>query len=267
MPKRIVVCCDGTWSTPDERDVNPANPPEYALAPTNVTKLALAVAPSDPQNGISQLVFYNRGVGTGNWGHILGGVLGAGLDRKIQEAYTYIVENYESGDELYLFGFSRGAYTVRSLAGFIRNSGVLQPRNASRLDAAFALYRDRSPASHPRTLESQLFRRSFSYEPRIKFMGVWDTVGSLGIPNAPFPIAKHWMFHDLVLSSYVENAFQALAIDERRGPFSPALFARDQHDAQRLEQVWFAGVHKDVGGGYFAHTLSDLSLAWMARRA
>lgn len=263
MTKRLIVCCDGTWNTPDEKD-------EGVDTCTNVTKMALGVATHDP-DGTQQLVFYDKGVGTGPFDHWRGGAFGIGLSRKVQEAYMFLAQNFEPGDEVFLFGFSRGAYTVRSTAGFIRNSGLLKRPYRSKLDDAYELYRDRSDATHPRAVESRLFRKSFSHDIRIKFIGVWDTVGALGIPDLPTipAIASRWKFHDVTLSSYVDNAFQALALDERRKPFEPTLWQR-QDDAppkQTLEQVWFSGVHTNVGGGYRDSGLSDITLEWMIRKA
>jgi uncharacterized protein (DUF2235 family) len=259
MPKRLVLCCDGTWNTPDQ------------LAPTNVTKVALAVAHEDA-NGIEQRVFYSLGVGTKRGERITGGAFGFGLSHNVIEAYRFLVENYAPGDELFFFGFSRGAFTARSTAGFVRNAGILRPQHASRVDDAYALYRDRTSKTHPRSTESTLFRRSFSYEPRIRFIGVWDTVGALGIPisGALAALVNHrWEFHDTTLSSTVDGAFQALAIDEKRGPFQPTLWARQPNPPknQRVEQVWFSGVHSDVGGGYPQHDLSDIALLWMVECA
>jgi uncharacterized protein (DUF2235 family) len=263
MTKRLVICCDGTWNTPDEVD-------QGVPVATNVTKLALAVAPTD-QHGLEQRMFYGKGVGTGRFDHLLGGTLGVGLSAKIQEAYLFVVDNFDPGDELYLFGFSRGAYTARSLAGFIRNSGVLRRQYVHRLEDAYELYRDRSNATHPRSTEAQLFRATYSIETRIKCIGVWDTVGALGIPDIPVPtvIADRWKFHDVTLSTWVDYAFHALALDERRKPFLPTLWdqADDAPPTQVVRQVWFAGVHSDVGGGYEAAGLSDTALLWLMREA
>ena len=262
MSKRLVIFCDGTWNTPDqESDGRPS--------PTNVTKLALAVAPTG-SDGTEQRVFYHRGVGTSRWERLRGGAFGFGLSRNVKDAYRSIVENYEPGDELFLFGFSRGAFTARSTAGFVRNAGVLRPEHADRVEEAYALYRDRK--THPRQTESQLFRRSFSYETRIRFIGVWDTVGALGIPLSGLRWAntfnRRWQFHDTTLSTSVDAAFQALAIDEKRRPFAPTLWRRQpEAGGQELQQVWFAGVHCDVGGGYVETGLSDIALLWMADKA
>jgi hypothetical protein len=138
-------------------------------------------------------------------------------------------------------GFSRGAFTARSTAGFVRNAGILKPQFQDRVAEAYALYRDR--AKHPRGIEAQLFRRTYSYETRIRCIGVWDTVGALGIPLTGLPVVdavnKHWHLW------------------------------RQQPDAgdQRLEQVWFAGVHSDVGGGYPEGELADVALLWLVSRA
>jgi len=256
MPKRLVVCCDGTWNYPDQ------------LGPTNVVKVALTVAPQDPA-GVEQRVYYEKGVGTSRLDHLVGGAFGVGLSRNIKRAYSFLIATYEPGDELFFFGFSRGAYTVRSLFGFIRNSGLLRRECADRVDDAYKLYRRRDSASHPDAVESELFRKSFSYEPRAKFIGVWDTVGALGIPFGPLRILNYpWRFHDVRLSRSVDYAYQALAIDERRRPFRPSIWEQNPSAAgQVLEQVWFAGVHSNVGGGYLNAGLSDIPLLWMVRKA
>ncbi|TAK56355.1 MAG: DUF2235 domain-containing protein, partial [Dehalococcoidia bacterium] len=178
--KKIVICCDGTWSVPDRRCEN------GQLCATNVAKTALTVA-RHGADGCPQLAYYGRGVGTGKWDHWLGGLFGVGTSHNILDAYAYLIDTYRPGDELYLFGFSRGAYTVRSLAGLIRNCGILQPRFRDRIDDAYDLYRRRDPDSRPPSRESRLFRRSYSWEAdhepaRVQFIGVWDTVGALGIP-------------------------------------------------------------------------------------
>jgi uncharacterized protein (DUF2235 family) len=263
MTKRLVICCDGTWNTPDEVD-------QGQPVATNVTRLAVGVAAIDPA-GIEQRTFYGKGVGTGPFEHLLGGGLGVGLSQRIKDAYTFVVDNYEPDDELFLFGFSRGAYTARSLAGFIRNAGILKRSHLGRLEAAYELYRSRSQATRPRSTEALLFRKTHSMESRIKFIGVWDTVGALGIPSLPTPAAlrSRWVFHDVTLSTWVDNAFHALALDERRKPFEPTLWdqADDAPATQVLEQVWFSGVHSNVGGGYRDSGLSDIALLWLMRKA
>ncbi|MEA2151386.1 MAG: hypothetical protein QOD69_3216 [Solirubrobacteraceae bacterium] len=263
--KRLVVCCDGTWNRPDELRNGVA-------APTNVAKIALGVARGG-EDGVAQRLYYQRGVGTRRLERYSGGGFGYGLSRNIRDCYRFLVENYAPGDELYLFGFSRGAYTARSLAGLVRNCGILKPEHAGHIDAAYALYRSRGDRFKPTAIESQIFRRMYAHEDEtpIRFVGVWDTVGALGIPidgiRLPFT-DRLWGFHDTDLSRSVLSAYQALSIDEERGPFAPTLWTQ-QADAggQVLEQVWFAGVHCDVGGGYADCGLAEIPLLWMADRA
>jgi len=257
MPKRLVLCCDGTWNTADQP------------CPTNVTKVSLGIDDRDRQ-GVEQRVFYQQGVGTKPGERLRGGAFGVGLSRNVKAAYRLLVENYEPGDELFVFGFSRGAYTARSTVGLVHNCGVLRRDQAGRLDEAYDLYRSRSV--RPRDLEAQLFRRSYSHRPRVRFLGVWDTVGSLGIPTTGLGLAalvnRRWGFHDTTLSRTVVSAFQALAIDERRKPFEPTLWQRPANAPdQRVEQVWFSGDHCDVGGGHPESELADIALLWMVDRA
>ena len=260
MPKRLVVCCDGTWNRPDQ----PGG------SPTNVSKLALGLARADAE-GAGQLLFYQRGVGTRRFERLRGGAFGFGLSRNVQDCYRFLVESYEPGDELYFFGFSRGAFTARSTAGFVRNSGILRREHVDRIEEAYDLYRSRESNTHPTGIEAQIFRQMYSHEgteEAVHFVGVWDTVGSLGIPLAPPFVNRRWGFHDTTLSSSVRFAYQALAIDERRKPFRPTVW-KQQPDAtgQTLEQVWFAGVHSDVGGGYPEPELAEIALLWMVERA
>lgn len=268
MNKRIVVCCDGTWNSPDQEDR------EGVPCPTNVVKVACAVAPVGRDNR-EQVLYYNSGVGTMGRGlpRRFDGATGTGLSRNIQDAYSFLVQNFEVGDELFLFGFSRGAYTVRSLAGLIRNCGILRKEAAGMIDRAFNFYRSRSRGAHPGGRAATLFRKTYSVSDKVpvRFIGVWDTVGSLGNPlllNKGF-FARRNRFHDTELSSHVEHAFQALAIDEKRMHFDATLWYRQKHApaAQQLEQVWFAGVHSDIGGGYSDASFSDISLQWMTGKA
>ena len=263
--KRIITCSDGTWNKQDNKD-------HGVDAPTNVSQLHKLICDFDT-NGIEQKAFYDEGVGS-RWPHIPGAVFGSGINANIKQAYEFIAENYNPGDEIYLFGFSRGAYTARSVAGLIRNSGLLQKGHINKLSEAFALYRRRDDNSKPDSLEAIGFKKKYCYDDvRIKFIGVWDTVGELGIPIKAFDtINKELLnccFHDVKLSSFVDYAFHALAIDEHRIPFEPALW--EQRDnakgKQVLEQVWFPGVHSDVGGGYCDHGVSDGSFLWMIDKA
>lgn len=259
--KRIIVCCDGTWNRPDQVH-------NGMVCASNVTKIARCIEPFDSHH-VPQLVFYDKGVGTGRFDRILGGAFGYGIKRKILDAYRFLITSYEAGDEVFFLGFSRGAYTVRSTFGLIRNSGLLKPEFSHKLEAAYTLYRRRDDASHPDAVESELFRRTYSTEPHAKFIGVWDTVGELGLPVGGLLrfINKPWSFHDMTLSSWVDNAFQALAIDEHRKPFRPSIWDQSaKANGQVLEQVWFAGVHSNVGGSYPDTGLSDITLLWMTSK-
>jgi uncharacterized protein (DUF2235 family) len=261
VSKRLVICCDGTWNSPDQ--VRGGKP-----APTNVVKVALAVAPTD-STGQEQRIFYHQGVGTDRWDRVRGGMFGFGLSRDVRDTYRFLVQNFSPGDEIFFFGFSRGAYTARSTAGFVRNCGILRRDEANRVDEAYALYRSRNRRTRPRGIEAQLFMRSYSHETRIRFIGVWDTVGALGIPLSGLPLVnlinRKWQFHDTELSPTVDAAFQALAIDEQRGPFRPAIWTTTSD--QLCEQVWFPGAHSDIGGGNPDPALSEIALLWIAQRA
>lgn len=258
MSKRLVMCCDGTWNTAGQR------------SPTNVVKFCDAVAPQG-DDGSEQVVFYHPGVGTKRWERIRGGAFGFGLSQNVQDTYSFLVENYEQGDELFFVGFSRGAFTARSTAGFVRNAGILRRDHADRLNQAYALYRTDEGPDSPAAVA---FRSAYAVSDQtpIRFIGVWDTVGALGVPNVGLPgtnfLNRRWAFHDTKLSSRVQSAFQALAIDEARRPFEPTLWEPQPAAAnQELEQVWFAGVHCDVGGGYPERELADITLYWMTNRA
>lgn len=262
--KRIAICCDGTWNTPDQTDRGVAEP-------TNVTKLADAVART--AGGAAQMLFYHPGIGTsGSWiSRLYDGFTGSGISTTILEAYRFVIENYEPGDQLFLFGFSRGAFTVRSLAGLIRSCGILRHNAVYAIPKAFRLYRARPPATHPREREATLFRRTYAVEELspIEFVGVWDTVGALGNPLLFGNLSPGNRFHDVDLSTKVRNAFQALAIDEKRRFFEATLWHQqpDGVGRQQLEQVWFCGTHSNVGGGYADARLSDIAFAWLLEKA
>lgn len=262
--KRLIICCDGTWNRADQQK-------DGTLCPTNVVKLAYRVAKRDPE-GVPQVLFYDQGVGTGNvLDRFTGGAFGGGLIDNIFDAYRFLIANFEPGDEILLFGFSRGAYTVRSVAGMIRKCGILDRRHVDLYPDTLALYRD--PETHPNDEEPRRFRANHSCAGSdpipIKCIGVWDTVGSLGIPLRGLrglTRRKH-DFHDCELSGTVELAFHALAIDERRAPFKPTLWLEKPKPDQLVSQTWFPGVHSDVGGGYTTSGLSDLTLQWMMDNA
>jgi uncharacterized protein (DUF2235 family) len=263
--KRIAIFCDGTWNRPDQVHHGRA-------CPTNVVKLHRAVAPAGEDRTTEQLTFYEQGVGTGRFDRLRGGMLGVGLSNNVKACHAFLTDHYASGDELFLLGFSRGAFTARSLAGLIGNSGIVKPEHRDRLDEAYDIYRDRSdPRKKPSGDHARAFRAEhcFSDVTPIRFIGVWDTVGALGIPLKVAALTQRWSFHDVRLGAHVQTAAHALAIDERRAAFLPALWEQQAEapPTQQLHQAWFAGVHSDVGGGYPDHGLGDITLRWMAKRA
>ncbi len=244
---RLVICCDGTWNSPEQEEGG-------LPAPTNVVRLKGSLAGVGP-DGQPQLAYYRFGVGTsgGPLRRLREGGLGTGLGEDIKSAYYWLATTWKSGDELFFFGFSRGAYAVRSLAGMMGRCGLLnlddvlsESARWDRVDAAYAAYRHLPPGQ---PWDTPLPRRR---DVPIRFMGVWDTVGALGIPqdfgiNLMRRVRSH-RFHDTQLGKEVQTARHALAIDERRQSFSPTLW--QGHAADRdIRQLWFPGVHSDVGGG------------------
>jgi uncharacterized protein (DUF2235 family) len=247
MSKRIVFCADGTWdSAPND---------------TNVYKLFKALSISS-----DQIVFYDDGVGSDGTPleKLAGGAMGAGLCQKIKDGYTKIAHVYDQGDDIFLFGFSRGAFTARSLAGMIAICGLPTGSFDDNLvNDAFQAYRNPDQ-------RAALDAKYGMFDAKLKMVGVWDTVGSLGIPallGGVDPLV--YGFLDTSLHPDVLNACQALAIDERREEFPPTLWTPPSPPVpgQVLEQVWFSGVHCDVGGGYPETGLSDITFSWMTGKA
>ena len=260
--KKIVLCADGTWNTP--HGDAPSRPD------TNVRKLYCALT-NDP----SQLKYYDSGVGTDGTplDHLSGGAMGEGLFQKIQDCYQFLSNVYDPGDQIFVFGFSRGAYTARSVAGMIAGFGVptinLDNITVKRI---FDTYREPNPTTKA-TQKATLKTAYAMTEVTIEMVGVWDTVGSLGIPGIFFNLLnqKKYGFLDTALHPCVNHAYHALSIDERRAQFKPTLWTNPggtfrPNDAQE-EQVWFPGVHSDVGGGYQECDLSDITLSWMMQKA
>lgn len=260
--KRIVLCFDGTWNKPAEAGV-PAN----QRVETNVYRFFDSLTGIGP-DGVAQQGWYNEGVGTSWWDKLPGGVFGVGLDQHILDGYRHLVSAYEDGDEVFVLGFSRGAYTARSLVGMIRNCGLVRKEFAQlKVLVAYGIYRTRDDG--PDSITAQAFRAMFARPLKIRYLGVWDTVGELGIP---FHFADRinrdlYKFHDTALSNIVENAYQAVALDEHRGVYQACLWDPPERPSQTLEQRWFVGAHADVGGGYPERKLSDLTLRWMQEKA
>ncbi len=265
MSKRLIVLCDGTWNKAENMD-------RGKRKPTNVMKMVRAILPVTP-DGTVQVTYYDEGVGNNpgldRW---LGGGVGAGLDRNIREAYRFLLYNYAAGDAIFFFGFSRGAYAVRSLAGLIQHLGLLPKTHDFFVPEAYAIYRQRPPAEDDQTAwqrQVDAFRATHQVQAiGIDFVGVWDTVGALGLPLNEFTLfnRRRYQFHDARLSPIISHAYHALAIDEKRRTFQPSLWENPGAD-QVLEQRWFAGVHTNVGGGYERDGLANCSLHWMKDKA
>jgi uncharacterized protein (DUF2235 family) len=215
-----------------------------------------------------QLPFYDDGVGADGLPleKLVGGAFGVGLYQKIKNGYTKIAHAYEKDDDIFIFGFSRGAYTARSLAGMIAICGLPTSGFDDELvEKAFQAYRmkDERQAILPNLVDKYRL-----YDAPIKMVGVWDTVGALGIPavfGGVDPVI--YGFLDTGLHPDVKNAYHALAIDERRTEFPATLWTSQPQPDQTIEQVWFAGVHCDVGGSYPETELSDITLSWMMTKA
>lgn len=250
MPRRLVLCLDGTWNTYKDY--------------TNVSRLH-AYIPNLPDGSAGdpvQIKYYDEGVGTNAYDRILGGTVGVGLSKNIRQAYAWLIRNYREGSELFIFGFSRGAYTARSLAGLIARCGIAQQLSGADVDKlaeeAYAIYR-RSPKDNA---EAKAFREREAWKARIRFLGVWDTVGALGVPSVQFAEK----FHDTALGANVDNAYHAVAIDEHRKAYDVVLWTGNPGNAQ-MEQRWFPGAHANIGGGYDDDLLPDISLKWMLEKA
>jgi uncharacterized protein (DUF2235 family) len=216
-----------------------------------------------------QVAYYDRGLGMG-WRKATGSAFGAGISRNIRDCYEFIFNEYNAGDQIYLFGFSRGATTMRSLSNFIDLFGILPRSRPELIGRAYKIYRRR----RKRKERADAFvNRHHTMWAKVKFLGVWDTVAALGIPiksvdllvNA-VPFWRH-KFQDLTLSESVEHARHALSIDDERLTFHPTLWKKELKSYQTMKQVWFRGVHTDVGGGYKDQKLSDIALTWMVSEA
>lgn len=282
--KRIVLCFDGTW--------NAVMDPKTV---TNVVRLANLVTVSGDDN-VNQITYYNSGVGSGGFiDRFIGGAFGAGLKANVKRGIAFLALNYDEGDEIYLFGFSRGAYTARAVGGVIGAAGI--PLDISETEKHWQRYQTLAKLKYQAGRYPEDAKGRQKYKPLIKAaedavkeisryhgdevpircVGVWDTVGAYGIPsgfaNGLFPrVFTYWThgFRDTRIGKKVRLGLHAVAIDEMRKPFSPTFWTvrkdRALPEAQDVEQVWFPGVHSNVGGGYDSTGLSDTALAWMIGR-
>lgn len=266
MNKRhLVLCYDGTWqSEENEKDGRPAI--------SNVRKLFNCLALPE------ECTYYNPGPGThgSRWDKLLGGAFGRGLDSDIKSGYRWLADRYQPGDLIWLFGFSRGAYSARSLAGFIGAAGLLKTGATEQENWAMVNRAYEKCYRVPRDKRTDAWKKGITFhgggEPiGIHFIGVWDTVGALGIPDEYGMLdwgldrkRKH-EFHDTTLSDKVAHARHAVALDERRASYTPTLWVNTE--GREVKQLWFPGAHADVGGGYPESGLSDCALKWMIEEA
>jgi uncharacterized protein (DUF2235 family) len=254
MGRRIALLFDGTWNNRKDK--------------TNVTRMRESIDSSGPED-VNQPCFYDPGVGTHWYQRLTGGAFGRGLSDNIREGYAWLARKYQPEDEIYVFGFSRGAYTARSLVGLIRKCGLLNFADGPSLDKAYELYRDKDVA--PDDFRAVGFRAANSREIRVHFIGVWDTVGSLGIPVSHVPFGRdYYRWHDTELSKIVNYAYHAIALDERRKDYAVAVWTKARPENLDVEQRWFIGAHANVGGGYEkdpADTLPNPPLRWIQEKA
>jgi hypothetical protein len=281
MPKNIIICSDGTGNS----DIKGRG--------TNVFKLFestdLNGHRTDPTL-TPQVAIYDDGVGTENFRplKIFTGATGFGLSRNVKQLYKELVRIYDPGDRIFLFGFSRGAFTVRTLTDFVCKCGILDVKKLSSADKlewavrkAYKAYRlcyrtelvklflgDREEARIIHEFRTQYCLPS---DPSIAFVGVWDTVDAVGLPfhlgDFINLVLYRFKFPDYHLSPLVERACHALSVDDERHSFHPLLWKEDENDSKRIEQVWFAGAHSNVGGGYPKQGMSLVALDWMLHKA
>jgi len=257
MAKNIVVFADGTGKEGGKG------------ANSNIYKLFNMIEDRTPR----QIAFYDRGLGTGLWHKPSALIGGFGISQNIKDCYKFIFENYEAGDRIYLFGFSRGAATVRSLSSFIHYFGMLPKSRPELIDRAYTIYQTKNESKLKRRAEKFTESQHHTMWTKIRFIGCFDTVAALGLPWKradvllnKIPLLRH-DFHNFKLSEAVENAYHALAIDDERKDFLPVLWEPEFFSDRQARQVWFCGMHADVGGGYDEQELSDIPLAWMRDKA
>jgi hypothetical protein len=266
MSKNIVVLSDGTGQEGGKGH------------DTNIYKLFRMLEDRTEQ----QVVFYDGGLGT-DWHKVTGNAFGAGLSKNLLQCYQFIYDNYNSGDRIYLFGFSRGAATVRSLSSFIHYFGILPKSRPELIKKAFNLYlkgQDKvGSRKSNKELQDALNEKAteFVHEhpnqwAQIEFLGVWDTVPALGLValagfNTFLGEVLRYNYHNYTLHPSVKNAYHAISIDDDRLWFHPSLWKEKTREEQIVEQVWFSGAHTDIGGGFDESGLSDISLEWMIAKA
>jgi uncharacterized protein (DUF2235 family) len=270
--KRLAIFLDGTWNSVDSN--------------TNVWRMR-ALTATKSKDSKPQLVYYSVGVNG-----FMGGVFGQGLDDNIRLAYEWLIENYTDGDEIFIFGFSRGAFTARSLAGLVAIEGILKAGSPIGLAELFGRYqkgneesiwtlKDKEAAGDAGKLTDQeRWLLKYSQPAKVKVVGVWDTVGSVGVAagNIPGISRSQFDYFQTGLFLPILNGYHALAIDEHRRDFAPTLWTVRHHKdpsaaspppraLSNVEQRWFVGAHANVGGGYQTDLLAQAPLRWMMQKA
>ncbi|WP_170326738.1 DUF2235 domain-containing protein [Ruegeria arenilitoris] len=282
--RRIVVFIDGTWNTPEEPHHVKKYDPENLPPITNVVRLLRGVVTDNSETDVPQVVGYFRGVGTSGLAasRLIDGATGNGLTRLVVDAYRFISHNLEwkeaneprpNNSEIFLFGFSRGAYAARALSGFLNRFGLIKKEGLHLLPFFFDKYEKMLATGEDLDRHTELIWEDFVHQEYrsidVEFLGVWDTVSALGIPvrGLSWLTVNYDDFFETNLTENVSHAYQALAIHEMRQPYKPVLWTRKAKPNQVLEQVWFAGAHANIGGGYTKTGLSSHSLDWMAYKA
>ena len=298
----------GTWADSDngfKRDSwLPWKTGGRLAIPTNVTRFCRALLPRSA-DGAPQIIYYQAGLGSASnaYSYFVGGYLGEGISENIREAYAYICNNYEPGDDIFLIGFSRGAFTARSIGGLIASVGLLTKKG---LADFYPIFKDWEHQNDPTYYKSKEYypasffpsRPNFAdpsaraeYRKQLSALGltrldvpveataVWDTVGTLGVPNFVQPplswvqshTRKEYAFVNTEIPSNLRYAYHALALDERRVPFAPTVWEMPEDPRrdtilQELKQCWFAGTHSNVGGSYPDTGQANLALAWLMQQ-
>ncbi|EON62377.1 hypothetical protein W97_01599 [Coniosporium apollinis CBS 100218] len=284
--KRLIVLCDGTGQDSTAND--------HTQYPTNVTRFGRAISPwttvttknkitdKEEEEQVEQIVYYQKGVGTNSW--LDKRATGAGVAANVRAAYGFLAHNYDPGDEIYFFGYSRGAYTARAIAGMVTKAGLLKKRGMDAFTKVYEAYHklrlsgskedtsdeDTSEEDDSTTLKVDGVKEDWYHDPdsvkaAVRIVGVWDTVEFHKPAVGKFfgYGGEDVEFENKKLSRQIPFGFHALALDERRKAYSPTLWKVSKHGTQTIKQVWFSGRHSDVGGGVSNPRLSDIPLAWM----
>jgi len=271
MASTWVVCIDGTWNQPGQTDKDPVTAQEQAR-PSNVAKTwqALAdtplatdfyygaIAPLKTKvalTGLEGEVLYLNGIGTtGTVTRFLEGATGTGTSERIRDAYRFLAERYQDSDRIFGFGFSRGAFAIRSLAGLIDVAGMPVSRRALKEEEMLQIYEDYRN-------EKTIDQPHYGHRPvNFDFLGVWDTVGALAFGGS---IGD---FHRINPGNVLRVA-HALALDEERERFEPSYWDKPASANTQIDEVWFSGCHTNIGGGYSDTNLSNIALIWVLKAA